>query len=365
IAGGKNVNWTDSRLDNNDQFVFKLNMDVLNILKVRAVDPARNATAVDKVHVLALAQAPPQPSEPIHKDDDANPGYDNDIELDFTWEDVKEDFKYLNSYIVYLSINSKPYQYYREVFTNAVTVNALEENIYMIKVKSKDVFSNIGIYSPASLPIIVDISPAKILKSTMTDGDIFVATTTLVEITFDEPMDSASIIKRGNIRLVDQNNIETEGKLVYDEATNKLTFTPYQDLKHDYDYKFIISSDVKDLAGNNFDNEVIIGFHTIPPDGLKIMKLLNYPNPITNAGTSFSYYLSQDSYEVIIKIYSTSGKKICSIENCPAYEGYNEVFWDGVDEWGSTLPNGTYIVVGTVYGDEKKNSIRTKISVLK
>ena len=365
IKGGKNAEWTETRPDVYNQFVYKLNMDVLNILEVRSVDPARNSTAVDKVHVLALAQDPPQPSEPIHHDDDANPGYDNDTELDFAWENVKENFQYLNSYIVYLSINSRPYQYYREVFTNAVVVNALEENIYQIKVKSKDIFSNLGLYSPVSLPIIVDISPAKILKSSLNDGDVFVATTTLVEITFDEPMDSGSILKRGNIRLVDQNNVEIEGKLVYDETSNKLTFTPYDDLKHDYDYKFIISIDVKDIAGNKFDNETIIGFHTIPPDGLKIMKLLNYPNPISNAGTTFSYYLSQDSFEVIIKIYSTSGKKLCSIENCPADEGYNEVFWDGVDEWGSTLPNGTYIVMATVYGNEKKNSIRTKISVLK
>ena len=77
-----------------------------------------------------------------------------------------------------------------------------------------------------------------------------------------------------------------------------------------------------------------------PP--IEIRSLYSHPNP-SRSRTTFTYELSRDADEVSITIYTTSGRRIRRLDNAPTKRGYNEVMWDGRDEEGEPLANGTYI----------------------
>ena len=75
---------------------------------------------------------------------------------------------------------------------------------------------------------------------------------------------------------------------------------------------------------------------------IEIRSLYSHPNPSRDR-TTLTYELSRDADEVFISIYTTSGRRIRRLENAPTKRGYNEVMWDGRDEEGEPLANGTYI----------------------
>ena len=97
---------------------------------------------------------------------------------------------------------------------------------------------------------------------------------------------------------------------------------------------------------SNFDASVLIRSDDVdstqksPP--IEIRSLYSHPNP-SRSRTTFTYELSRDADEVSITIYTTSGRRIRRLENAPTKRGYNELMWDGRDEEGEPLANGTYI----------------------
>jgi len=75
----------------------------------------------------------------------------------------------------------------------------------------------------------------------------------------------------------------------------------------------------------------------------------NYPNPVINAETTFRYFLSTAN-RVEIKIYSSSGFLVESIESNEVYENeYNEINWNTVD-----LNSGVYIANLIAYNNNKE-----------
>ena len=97
---------------------------------------------------------------------------------------------------------------------------------------------------------------------------------------------------------------------------------------------------------SNLDASVLIRSDDVdssqksPP--IEIRSLYSHPNPLRSR-TTFTYELSRDADEVSITIYTTSGRRIRRLENAPTKRGYNELMWDGRDEEGEPLANGTYI----------------------
>ncbi|HPG58948.1 MAG TPA: FlgD immunoglobulin-like domain containing protein, partial [Candidatus Wallbacteria bacterium] len=77
--------------------------------------------------------------------------------------------------------------------------------------------------------------------------------------------------------------------------------------------------------------------------------IVNSPNPfnyITNPpGTYFNYSLDTEQAigEVVIKIYSMSGRLIRTLDMSSNMKGLNQQYWDGLDESGNRLANGVYL----------------------
>jgi hypothetical protein len=99
-----------------------------------------------------------------------------------------------------------------------------------------------------------------------------------------------------------------------------------------------------------------------PP--IEIRALHSYPNPSRDR-TTLTYELSRDADEVSIAIYTTSGRRIRRLENVPAKKGYSEVIWDGQDEEGKPLANGTYIYRFHAISNEHEARAVGRLSILK
>jgi flagellar hook assembly protein FlgD len=76
-------------------------------------------------------------------------------------------------------------------------------------------------------------------------------------------------------------------------------------------------------------------------DTLKVERLLNYPNPVADKGTYFVFGLTKPA-SVKIKIYTLSGILVKTLYH-NGVAGYNEVYWDGLDDNDNRLGNGVYI----------------------
>jgi len=105
---------------------------------------------------------------------------------------------------------------------------------------------------------------------------------------------------------------------------------------------------------NNFDTAF---FDINVSDGLFVNDLYNYPNPMRNE-TNFIFNLSGTVSEYLfkIKIYTVSGRLIKELDY-NAGIGNNSVLWDGRDNDGDFVANGTYfykLIVGDEAGSELK-----------
>ena len=82
----------------------------------------------------------------------------------------------------------------------------------------------------------------------------------------------------------------------------------------------------------------------LPADRLPAATLLhpNYPNPF-NPKTTISFTLSQAG-AVRLSIYSLDGRHVATLANEEMAVGPHQMQWSGLDENGSTVSSGTYIV---------------------
>ncbi len=93
-----------------------------------------------------------------------------------------------------------------------------------------------------------------------------------------------------------------------------------------------------DASENTIESQVY-RFHL--EESVSITHLLNVPNPI-RTNTVFTYNLAQAPDQVIVRIYTVSGRLIRTIEDGSTRRGYNETDWDARDENGERLANGVY-----------------------
>ena len=101
----------------------------------------------------------------------------------------------------------------------------------------------------------------------------------------------------------------------------------------------------------------------------KHSKFLAYPNPFNPQTTlcQLAYVLSRPATSGELLIYDLSYRKIrrISIDSQYLRAGYNEYPWDGRDDSGALLSNGTYVVICTISDDIETIKLRQKIAVLK
>ncbi|KAA3657337.1 MAG: T9SS C-terminal target domain-containing protein, partial [Calditrichaeota bacterium] len=99
--------------------------------------------------------------------------------------------------------------------------------------------------------------------------------------------------------------------------------------------------ELKAWDNSNNSAKLSFDFQITEAGELVLRDVLNYPNPFTD-NTTFTFLLNADA-EIDIAIYTVSGRKIRKMESMFGTAGYNEIFWDGLDEDGDRLGNGIYL----------------------
>lgn len=117
---------------------------------------------------------------------------------------------------------------------------------------------------------------------------------------------------------------------------------------------------------NNFSNEEAF-FTVVSSNELVVRDVYNYPNPFTsNTAFTFQHNLTRP-VDVKINVYTIAGRMIKQIEEKNINQKFVKIIWDGRDEDGDQLGNGTYLyklVVKTTDG-EFTQSVLGKMSVVK
>lgn len=213
-----------------------------------------------------------------------------------------------------------------------------------------------------------------------------------IEIYFDDTSyQNSYLVNSGSeliVKLSDESGINTTGTgvghrlegILNDKESEPIDFTKYftgdldaggktgqinytLEALDDGDYKL----DVKawDIF-NNFSTETSY-FTIVSDDGLVIRDVFNYPNPFASS-TTFTFQQNMNSIiDVEVKIYTIAGRLIKSLKKDNVREKFVTVDWDGRDEDGNQIANGTYLYklkVKTVDGQYTK-SVLSKLAVIR
>ncbi len=117
---------------------------------------------------------------------------------------------------------------------------------------------------------------------------------------------------------------------------------------------------------NNFSNEESF-FTVVSTNDLVVRDIYNYPNPFSsNTSFTFQHNLSRP-VDVKINVYTIAGRMIKQLEEKNLDQKFVKINWDGRDEDGDQLGNGTYLyklIVKTTDG-EFTQSVLGKMAVVK
>lgn len=95
-------------------------------------------------------------------------------------------------------------------------------------------------------------------------------------------------------------------------------------------------------------------------DEFNLTSVTSYPNPFTD-NTQFIFELGKES-DIKVEIYTVSGRNVRNIEK-HYLKGVNQVLWDGKDDSGNEIANGTYlykISVGSSQYSESGKIVKIK-----
>ncbi len=107
-------------------------------------------------------------------------------------------------------------------------------------------------------------------------------------------------------------------------------------------------------------------YQLVVSDEAGLADVLNYPNPMGQDGTNFMYSIESEITAGSIDIYTSSGKRVRSLEIPVSgrLPGSNAVFWDGRDGAGDKLANGTYLYVIKVTQRGGSATVRGKLAMV-
>jgi hypothetical protein len=117
---------------------------------------------------------------------------------------------------------------------------------------------------------------------------------------------------------------------------------------------------------NNYSEETSY-FSVVSGNELVIRDVVNYPNPFVSS-TTFTFQQNLNRIlDVKIKIYTIAGRLIKEIEQNGISDKFVMVDWDGRDQDGSIIANGTYfykLIIKTIDG-EYTESVLGKLAVIR
>ncbi len=126
---------------------------------------------------------------------------------------------------------------------------------------------------------------------------------------------------------------------------------------------------IKIKAWDVFNNysEKEAEFTVVNESGLVVRDVVNYPNPFPES-TYFTFQHNlNEPVDVKINIYTVYGRKIKEIEEYGITDKFVKIFWDGRDEDGDRLANGTYLyklIIKNQNGDFSKSYLG-KLAVMR
>ncbi|MFC1596180.1 FlgD immunoglobulin-like domain containing protein [Candidatus Margulisiibacteriota bacterium] len=182
----------------------------------------------------------------------------------------------------------------------------------------------------------------------------------LVTITSPQNGDILGTTPRLTAQISDSSRINTQNMLlIIDNGTTinipDASFTPTNITGNKGVFEYDLSSgllnngkhNLKLIISDRLGNTASANLEIWTDTGFRLRKVLNMPNPFNygNERTKFTYQLSAPAARVTIMIFDTNGSKIAELNNVSGAEGFNEVYWDGLNKWGEQLSNGVYLYI--------------------
>jgi hypothetical protein len=103
---------------------------------------------------------------------------------------------------------------------------------------------------------------------------------------------------------------------------------------------------VKAWDTHNNSSESVIEFIVLNEEKLEIRNILNYPNPFTTSTNfHFDHNRTGDDLEVIVQIFTVSGKLIKTLRDdfLNSKSHISALHWDGRDDFGDLIGKGVYV----------------------
>ncbi len=131
------------------------------------------------------------------------------------------------------------------------------------------------------------------------------------------------------------------------------------------DGDYLLRVVAKDPNGNTADAALSEVYFVVSSEA-KLLQVYNYPNPFQSE-TYFTFRLSQIPDEVKIRIYTIAGRMIKEIIKKSPELNYdlNRIYWDGRDEDGDVIANGTYLYKVLLKNGDKVESVNQKLVIVK
>ena len=117
--------------------------------------------------------------------------------------------------------------------------------------------------------------------------------------------------------------------------------------------KYTVSVEAWDIFNNK--SERTLDFVVIDNSDQTLKHVLNFPNPFTSrTNFRFEHDLPDNNLDIVINIFSMSGKLVKTIERNAFATGFqvSDIEWDGTDDFGSKLANGVYVFKIKVFSKE-------------
>ncbi|HHS50069.1 MAG TPA: hypothetical protein ENN07_03025, partial [candidate division Zixibacteria bacterium] len=104
-------------------------------------------------------------------------------------------------------------------------------------------------------------------------------------------------------------------------------------------YAFV---DPDSLIGELDEKNNVVKLEIYTGKGSPLRNVQTFPNPFRDY-MEFTYVLSKPMADLTIKVFTVRGRPVKTFDFCPSGDGYNSVGWDGRDNMGDPIANGTYI----------------------
>jgi len=206
-----------------------------------------------------------------------------------------------------------------------------------------------------------------------------------ISIAFDALTNESAYLIRPNsilkVKLEDYTGLNTTGTgighniqaVLNDKTTSPIDLTNHFSGELNSGGKSgVVNYTFNDLQGGEYKLEVsafdifnnrskeITYFKVVSDESIAVEYVMNYPNPFSSA-TDFTFqHNNSGPIDVQIFIYSIAGRKLKKIEQKNILDRFVRIPWNGMDEDGNNLSNGTYLyklVVNSVDGAESKSLI--------